>query len=521
MVVKKQVLIIGGGLAGLAAAVALASEEIQVELLERKPFLGGRASSYPTPAVGRPLLSAHGRDVDSAPWRDRQGHPRLPSEESPSLVVEEEYIDNCQHVLLKCCTNLIDFYDRLGVRQGITFSDRVAFLDEQGRLATLGGSPLPAPFHLLPSLLRFTVLGWKDKLAIAYAFFCLLIDRHQVEELDQVTMLHWLEQHRQTPRAIEVFWRTFLVSALNEQIEVASARYGLQVFLQGMLKHSEAFHIGVPTVPLSKLYTEPCLRFLSERGSTVKLRSAVARIEVEESRIRHITLSDGTKLAADYYLSSVPPHVLVRLLPDEVVERYDYFAKLRHLDATPITAVYLWFDRPITDLDYAALVGREIQWVFNKGADFAAGRRGNNQCLGLVVSASHKLLPLGRREIIDIALRDLGDVLPSARKAELTKSVVIKEPFATFSCRAGCDEFRPDQRSPLENFFVAGDWTRTGWPGTMESAVRSGYRSAELILEAEGAARPVVQPDMPTQGLVRGLSWFFRFWSASSHPRET
>jgi squalene-associated FAD-dependent desaturase len=491
----KRTIIIGGGLAGLAAAVALAEEGMTVTLLERKPFLGGRASSYPVRNQSQGLSVGDREDQSDDAWS--QVHDASPL-----------WVDNCQHVLLKCCTNLLDFYRRLDAQKGVAFSDRIVFLDEHGQQATLTGSRLMAPFHLLPSFLRFTPLRWRDKLAIAYAFCCMLLGWPRLQGLDQMTMLQWLERHRQPSRAIEQFWRTFLVSALNEDIEVASARYGIQVFLEGML---------------SKLYTDPCLKFLGERGCAVHLRSNVTKIETDGVTVQGVVLSDGSRLTGDYYLSAVTPNALTRLLPAEVVERTEYFANLHHLGASPITAIYLWFDREITDLEYAALLGHEMQWIFNKGVALDSGGAWGDHCLGLVISASDKFLPLGRQEILEMALRDVRKVLPAAREAVLLGSVVIKEPFATFSCRAGCDRFRPDQKSPLENFFIAGDWTRTGWPGTMEGAVRSGYRCAELVLQAEGIDRSLIQSDLPAQGLVRWLFWFFRLMSGrhDSGPRSS
>jgi squalene-associated FAD-dependent desaturase len=456
----KRVVIVGGGLSGLAAAVVLAHEGFQITLTEKKPFLGGRASSYPVPGS------------------------------------EDSYVDNCQHVLLKSCTNLIDFYERLGTAQEITYFDRILFLDKNAHPAILRGSMFPVPLHLFPSLLRFHPLGLKSKFRIAYAFFHMMLAKKHLAELDSVTMLEWFRKHKQTDREIETFWRPILVSALNEDIEVASARYGIKVFLEGMLLHREAFHMGIPEVPLHHLYTRAAVDFLNRHKAALLLRSTVSEIVMDHTKVSQIQLADGSNLAGDYFVSSVPPDVLLRMLPKSFVEQNDYFAKLGHFETSPIISVYFWFDRPILDAESVALLGRTIQWVFNKKEE---------GYIGLVVSASRKLLPLERNEIIEIAMTDLREFFPIVREARLLRSVVIKEPFATFSCRAGCDRIRPDQRSPVENLFVAGDWTNTGWPGTMESAVRSGYRCAELILQAEGISRPILQPDLPLQGLARLL----------------
>jgi len=471
-------------------------------VLERRPFLGGRAASYPIPRV-----SSQSRDFPSptaGPSTDEvvADVPIPAGLEPPLRYSGREFVDNCQHVLLRCCTNLLDFYRRLDVEGHIVFYDRYLFLDEKGRQAILCGSRLPAPLHLVPSFLRFTPLGWKDRLKVAYAFFCMLRQQDLLQELDRVTMLQWLQQHGQSDGAIERFWRVILVSALNEEIEFASARYGMKVFLDGMLRNRTAFHIGVPVVPLSQLYTEPSVRFLAARGGSVQLRSSATQMEIETGRIRSILLANEAPVTGDYYVSTLPPEGLLRLLPEQYVQTGSDFSSLGEFQHSPITAIYLWFDREVTHLNHAALLGKDIQWIFNKKTAMGEG----NNCLGLVVSASRRLLSLSRSEILEIALSDLKDVIPSVASARLQDSVVIKEPFATFSCRAGCDVLRHDQRTALTNLFIAGDWTNTGWPPTMEGAVRSGYRCAELILEAEGRKVSIQRPDLATEWMPRWIS---------------
>jgi squalene-associated FAD-dependent desaturase len=450
----QEVLVIGGGLAGLSAAVVLAESGFHVTVLERRPFLGGRASSYP---------------IDNA---------------------KEEFIDNCQHVVLKSCTNLLDFYRKLGTEKFITYSDHLIFLDTNGKRTLLKDSILPAPIHLLPSLLQFSPLSFGDRTSIASAFYHMLQERHRTD-LDQITMLEWLRQHKQSEQAIQSFWREILVSAINEEIEFASAKYGVQVFLDGVLRNSDAFHFGVPSVPLEQLYTEPCIRFLSEKGCGVRLRTSVKQIDIQSNAVQRVVLNDGSELSADYYICSVTPDVLGNLMPGS-------FQDLQQLGTSPITSVYLWFDQEITDLPFAGFIGRQMQWMFRKSGS-------NGDYIGLVVSASRNLLPLGRNEIVEIAMQDLRELFPAIKTAKLQRAAVLKEPYATFSCRPGCDALRPDQKTEIDRFYLAGDWTNTGWPPTMEGAVRSGYRCAELILTKEGINRSVMQPDLPFEGLSR---WF-------------
>lgn len=448
--------VIGGGLAGLASTTLLAEHGFRVTLLEKRPFLGGRATSYPVP------------------------------QQEPGA---EEYVDNCQHVLTRGCTYLIDFYKRLGVLDSIRFYNHFSFLDEHGRLVELRGSILPAPFHFLPSFLFFRVLSWRDRRLVGSAMLRMLKQQNDLQNLDSLSVLDWLKQNGQSPRAIELFWRTVLVSALNEELELASARYGLKVFLDGFLNHRKAFEMGVPATDLGRLYTEPSLRSLQNRGGVARLRSTVAAIEVDAGNVAAVTLSDGEKIGGDYFVGAVPPEVMLKALPAEVTERFEYFSAWKKFEYSPITAIYFWFDREFTQLPHIAFPGRPIQWLFNKG-------KGH---VGLVVSASREMLEMGRPEIVELAHRELCSAIPEASNAKLIRSVVIKEPFATFSCRPGADEYRPDQQSPLRNLFVAGDWTRTGWPPTMEGAVRSGYRCAELILQAEGIDKTVMVADYPAQ----------------------
>lgn len=457
---QKSAVVIGGGLAGLAASTVLVENDFRVTLLERRPFLGGRATSYPAT-------------------------PQNP---------DSEYVDNCQHVLTRGCVHLIDFYRRLGVLDAIRFYDQFSFLDERRRLSVLRGSFLPAPFHFLPSFLFFRALPFGDRIRVGTAMLRMLRQQDHPDELDRITMLEWLRKSGQTPRAIELFWRTVLVSALNEDLEKASAKYGLKVFLDGFLNNRTAYEMGVPAVDLSRLYTEPCLKAIETQGKgKVRMRSTVTEMNIDADVISSLVTSDGDRIEADYFISTVPPDALLKMLPAETIDRHKYFHACRRFEYSPITAVYFWFDREITPLPHVAFPGRPIQWLFNKG----------NGHVGLVVSASRELLETGRPEIVDLAYRELCAAIPETANARLTKSIVIKEPYATFSCSPGADEYRPDQESPIRNFYVAGDWTRTGWPPTMEGAVRSGYRCAELILRKEGSSKTVMLPDYPAQWLAK------------------
>lgn len=452
---------IGGGLAGLSSAVVLAESGFAVSLLEKRPHLGGRATSYVLP--------------------------------------NGEHVDNCQHVTMGCCTNLANFYERVGAAHKIRFYDRLAFLDARGRHGVVARSRFAPPFHLAPSFLSFPALSWFDKATIASVMLQVAINRGRPPDANGTTMLDWLRRHRQTPGAIQRFWRVVLVSALNEELERAEARYGVDVFWKGFLANRGGFEVGVPVVPLGELY-DGCRGAIERRGGEVRTRASVRKLRIAEGAVTGVGLEDETDLQADYYLVSVPHDGLLEILPERVRQSEPTFSNLANLRTSPITGVHLWFDRHVMTEPFLTLLDRTVQWVFNKSQLY--GDHSEGQYIQAVISASYDLVPRARQEIIDLCSAELREALPAAREANLLKATVIKETAATFSPEPGCDRWRPGQRSPIKNLFLAGDWTQTGWPATMESAVRSGYLAAEAILADAGRPQRLVRPDLPAEGLA-------------------
>ena len=423
------VLIAGGGLAGLSAAAALGGAGFEVDLFESRPFLGGRATSYP---------------------------------------LGEETIDNCQHILLRCCVNLLDFYRRMGVGDRIRFHREFYFIEPGGRISALRRGRLPAPFHFAGSFLGLKCLGRADKLGIARALAALRRERGRRTDLERISMLDWLLQKRQTPRAIDRFWRQVLVSAVNEDLDRMAAVHGFKVFWLGFLARADSYEMGVPAVPLGELYSVEAWRRLG--NVRIHLRSAVERID-----------SGGFVVAGE--LRTAGSYICA--LPFERLEAVGLPAP--RLEHSPITGVHLWFDREVTTLPHATLLDRTMQWMFNKD---------RGRYLQLVVSASRDLTNLSRAEIIDIAIGDLRLYFPRVLEANLVKAHVIKELRATFSAASGTESLRPTCESGIANVFLAGDWTRTGWPATMEGAVRSGYLAAEAVAQRAGRPARFVLPDL-------------------------
>jgi squalene-associated FAD-dependent desaturase len=440
-----SVFVLGGGLAGMAAAAALARSGHDVTLLEARPFLGGRATSYPLPPSGG----------------------------------ESDSIDNCQHILLGCCRNLMDFYRRLGVEGKIRFHREYHFLEPGGRHSLLRPGWLPAPLHFSGSFLRLPFLGLSDKLSLARGLQALASEYGRRADLDSLTMLEWLKEKRQTPVAIDRFWRQILVSAVNEDLDVVSARHGFQVLRLGFLQSAEDARLGIPAVPLAELYDFSLLA--SQTRLRVIARAKVDAVEMDGgtgASVRSVR-AGGEEFRADAYVCSLPFEKTAELLPALPV-RWDRF---RH---SPITGIHLWFERRVTELPYAALLDRNIQWFFNKDG---------GRYLQVVVSASRGLLPMSREEVISLALKELGEFLPAVGATPLLKAHVVKEVRATFSAVAGLEAERPLPPTPAPNLFLAGDWTRSGWPATMEGAVRSGYLAAEAVARHFGNPASFLIPD--------------------------
>jgi zeta-carotene desaturase len=316
----------------------------------------------------------------------------------------------------------------------------------------------------------------------------------------------WFTRTGQTARAVERFWTPILVSACNDSLDRISVTHAFKVFRDGFLASATSFHFGVPRVPLGTLYTEPTVAFLKARGGCVETRVTVDRLTVvpgRRDRMEGIFLQDGEMIAADYYVSALQFDLLLKLLPPEIVAGEDYFEALRDMHFSPIVGVHFWFDRPIECPEALALLDRRSDWIFHKNRNFDQPDDGSY--LSVVISADAELTAMPKDRIEEIVLEEVRQALPQSRTAKVVKSYVLKERKATFSPSPGFEALRPDQKSPISNLFVAGEWTRTGWPSTMESAAKSGFLAAERILEAEGLSRAIAVDDLPPSGLCRWL----------------
>ncbi|MGO8759079.1 MAG: hydroxysqualene dehydroxylase HpnE [Terracidiphilus sp.] len=461
---EKAVAVVGGGVAGMSAACALAEAGLRVKLVERRGYLGGRASSYRYPGV-------------------------------------DEVIDNCQHVLFGCCTNLIGFYRRIGAEKQIHWTSEMTMLEPGGRRSVLGPSRwLPAPLHGAPRLMTAHAFTREDKRSLARALRALL---RPVAANSMETLGAWLRRNGQSKGAMERFWRLVIASALNGDVDEIALQYAAKVIRELFMNSAEAGAMGISTVPLSELYGG-AERFLGQRGGEVLLNAGVEGAAWDEETSQWTLATRAGEVVADYLVLAVPFEAMAKLmLAMPPAEGADTLGEqiLRH-EHSPISSVHLWFDREITDLEHAVLLDRTIHWMYNKGR-LQPGRKTKGSYLELVVSASHKFAALSRGEAIELAVRELAEFFPEVAAAKLEKAALVKEVRATFTVPPGIDAARPESEAPWPNCWLAGDWIQTGWPSTMESAARSGHLAAEAVCSAEGQVKDFLIPDLKPRGLMR------------------
>jgi squalene-associated FAD-dependent desaturase len=460
--------VVGAGAAGLAAAAALAGAGKSVTVLERKPYVGGRACSYEHPALG-------------------------------------EVVD-LQHVLLGCCTNLIELSEQAGGADKIRWYDKQTFLEPNGRSSTIVTSGLPAPFHFAPSFAGMSTMGWTDKIGLARG---LMEFFRGYPAKDDESVEQWFKRTRQTERSIRHFWSPILMATLNDSAAHCSTRYGGKVFHELFIKSSTGGRLGIPTVPLSEFYSDVA-RLIEAQGGTVQLRASVEAITQERDGRWRVNVADAEYVAESIVLA-LPFEQTQKLLPAVRLNeqtaglalntRDELELKMARQVHSPFTSILLWFDREITDLDHAWLLDTTIEWFFHKSRIRRyAPEKGSY--VELVIAGSRAQLGMTREEILSPALEELAMFFPEVKRAKLVKSGVLKEARATFSVVPGLDRFRPGQATEWPGLFLAGDWTATEWPSTMEGAVRSGRLAAGAVM---GEERRFMAREIPASGFMRFL----------------
>jgi zeta-carotene desaturase len=454
---QQRVVVVGGGLAGMAAAVALQSAGISVTLLEARKTLGGRAGSFEDPQTG-------------------------------------EILDNCQHVLLGCCTNLLDFYRRTGVLDRIRWERTIRFVDPRGKPHCLWSvDALPAPLNLAASAATFTALNQIERLSLGRAMLAMLrLGPQDRGALADMSFGQWLDEHDQPVGLIEKFYELVLVSALNEHCRRASAAYAIQVFQEGMLAHKSAYRMGTPACALGQLYEHiPC--------GDLRLGTRMTGLRFDGQRVVGVQIGEDF-VAADAVVLATAQASLDKWIPGPLLGRDSRFVGLDQLETVPILGAHLWFDRMVLPWPHAALMGGPLQWLFAKPG-------GDGRAVHGVISAARDWTGIPREECLDIFVRQIRNTLAPAKEAKLIRGVIVVEKRATFSPLPGVDRLRPTQAPPpggIAGLFLAGDYTHTGWPATMEGAVRSGYLAAESVLNQPGKFLvPPLAPQWPARLLRR------------------
>jgi squalene-associated FAD-dependent desaturase len=439
-----EVLIVGGGFAGLAAGVELAGAGRPVRLLEQKPHLGGRALSFVEPTTG-------------------------------------SVVDNGQHLLMGCYHQALRFLESIGTLDRVTLQPRLRmqFLERPGRLTTLECPALPAPWHLLLGVLRSDSFSWPEKREIFRLGWALRGAEDSRQGIDRLSVEEWLSALGQSEKLRRNFWDLLSIAALNEDSRRAAAVLFKRVVRLALFTSPADSRLAIPRVGLSECYTEAAASYIRARGGRVELGRNVTGFVVAEGVCEGVQLADGEKVGAATVVSAVPWFELVKLLPGDLLRSERYFSNILALRPAPIISINLWFDRPVTDLDFVGLRGTTVQWLFNKGKILGSGEN----YVSLVLSGAHAHVGRPKEELLAVAWRELGELVPAAREAKLAHSLVIKERFATFSPCVGVEAVRPAAQTPVSGLYLAGDWTATGLPATIEGAVGSGYAAARAILQ--------------------------------------
>jgi squalene-associated FAD-dependent desaturase len=431
-------IVIGGGCAGLSAATALAEAGAKVLVLEARPGLGGRATAFRDPETG-----------------DR--------------------VDNGQHILMGCYDESLRFLDRIGARDRVQVQSSLAvpLIDREGIATTLRLPPLPAPLHLLAGVLAWEALTWGERLSVLRIGRAL--KRPTAEALSHQTVREWLVAHGQAPRLIELLWEPLALAALNQSIDQAAAAPFATILARMFGPDADRAALVLPAVPLDEMYAEPARNWLQSRGHEVRT-SAPARMAVAGDRAIGATVR-GQRIDAPFVISTVPWHALGSLFDDRVPPALgETVRNAEAMASSPIVTVNLWYDQPVTESAIVGLPGRRFQWVFDKRDDAAGG----GSRLSVVASGADDVTGMANGDVVRVARADVEGALPAAGAARLRKWSVVRERRSTFSLAPG-QPARPAGRTAVEGFYLAGDWTNTGLPATIESAVVSGHAAAALV----------------------------------------
>ena len=447
-----DVIVIGAGWAGLTAAVELSSRGARVLVLEARPQLGGRATAF----------------------QDR---------------VTGERVDNGQHVLFGCYRQTFRLLSAIGADRNVRLQPGldVVLVDRAGRRTRLKSPPAPAPLNVLGAVLDWDALELVDRIAVLRIARPVRLAQRQARGDETVraaspgeTVENWLIRNGQTSRLRELLWEPLALAALNQAPRHAAAPAFARVLAELFGSHQQDSALGIPTQPLDRLYAIPAREFIEAHDGEVRV-GAPARARLRGGTANGVDIR-GEQLCSRVVISAVPWFSLSSLFPDpheRPAALVPILAAAEAMASSPIVTVNLWLDRPVLDVPFVGLPGRTMHWVFDKRSAWGA----EVSHLALVSSGADSVVSRPNDDLVEMAQRELLDALPDARRARLTHATVVREKRATFSLAPG-QPARPGTSTPIPGFYLAGDWIDTGLPGTIESAVTSGYWAAEAAWEA-------------------------------------
>ena len=480
---SKRIAIIGGGLAGLAAAWGLSKHPFHIDLFEAKRRSGGRAGSFIDP-------------------------------------VTKAEVDYCQHVAMGCCTNFRKLIEETELEGSFEVSKELTFLKQNSPPSRFRRRRfLPTPLDLAPDFLLLHFLPWREKLQISRAMAALM---RPGRVSPNETMGDWLVRHGQSPQSIRDFWNIILASALGEKVEKVAFAPARKVFVDGFLATPEASEILIPQVPLSELFGIQLPQKLAERGVRLHFNSPVRNIDrCNEGKLvvdRPMSARDSQE-PYDAVIIAVPWHSVERLFTSPEAQQWiPNLTQFARFQTSPISGIHLWFETRPTPLPHAVIIDRLSQWIFQptpnastKGIEFTpeANEHRAGSYVQVVVSASHDLRGRDHQEILKEVVDDFNQLLPSQGKGHghnLRHGRVVTDPNAVFSITPQSEALRPTTQTKLPGLFLAGDWVQTGWPATMEGAIKSGFQAAEGVLELFGSPRRIVAPSLNCRPIVRFLT---------------
>ena len=437
---SRHVVIVGGGLSGLAAGVALVTRGVRVTLLEQKPALGGRAYSFKDSVTG-------------------------------------DTIDNGQHVLITGYKRTMHFLETIGTRHLLRVQRKPSLLfhHPQRGFQEFRIPLLPTPLNLLIGILRCSLFSLSDRMRLLRVGRSLRAPDDRA--LAPQTIKEWLKSVRQSDECIRSLWEPLAVSMMNERTEKASALVFVRALRNAFLGGSGNAALAIPTVGLTELYVDGAKQFISVRGGEIHCNADVVRVLSDGGAATGVKLKDGREINGDAIVLAVPPHKLLPLLPSQMQVKFD---RLRTIGVSPIVSIHLWFKEDVMKHEFVGLIGRRVQWLFDKRKINSEPGKGAH--VSAVISGAHEFVEMSKDSLVDIAMDDIRSAYPNLVEKP-HHAVVVREKSATYSSSPAIEMIRPPNGTDIPNLFLAGDWTATGYPATIEGAILSAECAVRLTLE--------------------------------------